>query len=78
MILVDFVEEFWFYEYHDTNYNISSEIFQFVGGVNRNKFMPIFVKVFLGEAYEDFNEKKAKIYKGKGKFTQVKFLEKER
>ena len=40
----DMIEEFWLYEYHKTNYSYCSGIFEYIGGVNRDKYIPSFLK----------------------------------
>lgn len=43
----DIIEELWFYEYHDISYSHSAPILQFIGGVNRDKYIPSYVKKTL-------------------------------
>ena len=50
----DMIEEFWFYEYHQTNYSYSKSIIMFIGGVNRDKYIPSFVKETFPTIYENY------------------------
>lgn len=74
IILADFLEELWFYEYHDCEYENSRFLLEFIGIVNRNKFFPIFFKDLLGDAYQHYNDFRKSLGSSKKKFTSEKFL----
>ena len=49
MILLQFMEEFWYYEFHNHEYSMKVKaILETMGNMNRKRFIPIFVKELVG------------------------------
>lgn len=74
IILSDFVEELWFYEYHEGQYEGHRKYLEFIGRVNRNKFLPIFIKDIFGSVYEQYTEFRKSWGHIKKPYTNEKFL----
>ena len=74
VIFIDMMEEFWFFEYHEIDYNSTSSFIEFVGSVNRKKFIPAYVDWILGPVYDQYEVKKGKIFVDKTRFTDKKFM----
>ena len=50
MILLQFMEEFWYYEFHGHEYSPKVKaVLETIGNMNRKRFIPIFVKELVGE-----------------------------
>ena len=78
MIFTDLMQELWFFEYHESTNNLTSPIIEFVGSVNRKKFIPSYGIWILGPIYDRYEDKRNKILPKKNQFTDNKFLQKER
>ena len=55
ILMVEFSQEFWYFEYHETNYSSFAFIIDFVGNINRKKFIPSPIKSLSGPLYHDYN-----------------------
>jgi hypothetical protein len=52
MILLQFMEELWFYEYHQYNYSQPvCKMLRYIGNANRKRYIPPYVKDALPDLY---------------------------
>jgi hypothetical protein len=59
LVMMDFLDDFWFFEHHNFNYSKNlQKIFSLVGSLNRNKIVPPAFKVFLKDAVANLNPRK--------------------
>jgi hypothetical protein len=80
MIMLQFMEELWFYEYQAYNYSITiTRMLKYVGNVNRNRYIPPYVKDIVPDLHQAYMQKKDEWGFSDGrKFTRAEFLEKEK
>jgi hypothetical protein len=80
MILTQLMEEFWFYEYQKYEYSEPvGKVLRYVGNVNRNRYIPPYVKDALPRLHETYLEGKAHWgFSNSSEFTVREYHEKEK
>lgn len=57
VVLLQFMEEFWYYEFQNHTYSQQIRtVHETIGNMNRKKFVPVFVKAIVGQDFYDSYE----------------------